>query len=136
MNKIILISDNQIDTDLFNNQIFLEDTQRSETLASPVSQVEVETKPKEQTNFSLFIIIAILVVLVLVLISFIIKISNKQTEEKKLVNKKNETNYTSDIDEFEQIEKRPRKKSKGQTYATPTSLNEAIKQFLNITKTK
>ena len=134
MNKIILISDNQIDTDLFNNQIFLEDTQRSETLASPVSPLNEEQPNKEKPNFSLFIIIAVLVILIIVLLAFIIKISKKQSQT--TIKSENENSYTSELDEVNIVEKRPKKKIKGQTYATPNSLNEAIKQFLNITKTK
>ena len=136
MNKIILISDNQIDTDLFNNQIFLEDTQRSETLASPVSQIEIEATKKEETNSSLFIIIAALIILVIILIAFIIKISKKSQPNQPIENKKQASAYSSEDEDIQMMDKRPRKKIKGQTYATPSTLNEAIKQFLNITKTK
>lgn len=134
MNKIILISENEIDTDLFNNQIFLEDTQRSETLASPVSQIEIEAKEKEAPNSSLFVIIGVLVVLIIVLIAFIIGISKKQNHPTTKNVKEN--SYDNGTEEINFAEKRPRKKIKGQTYATPNSLNEAIRQFLNITRTK
>ena len=134
MNKIILISDNEIDTDLFNNQIFLEDTQRSETLASPVPQIEVEAPKKEVPSLSLFVIIGALVLLILILVAFIVRISNKQTKSTSTNEKGN--SYNNGEDEINIIEKRPRRKFKGQTYATPNSLNEAIRQFLNITKTK
>ena len=135
MNKIILISDNQVDTDLFNNQIFLEDTQRSETLASPVSPIEIETK-KEPIDYTLFIIIGILIILVVVLFAFILKNTNKTKQNKTAILSKKEENF--DVEEIE-IPSSPlqtRKKYKGITYATPTSLNEAIKQFINITKIK
>lgn len=136
MNKIILISENQIDTDLFNNQIFLEDTQRSETIASPVSTIEIEQTKKEQQNFSFFIIIAFLIVFIIVLIAFIIRISKNQSQNKQVNENNKVSSYVNDTEEIGVLEKRSKKRIKGQTYATPNSLNEAIRQFLNITKIK